>query len=102
MKKYSIALAMGLALFSMYGCEQKPATVVTAPPAVVPVPTPVPGPQGAPGAPGEKGAAGALGAPGEPGQMGATGPQGPEGDRGRKGAPGSDTVVVVPVPEPRR
>jgi hypothetical protein len=86
--KYSLSLCVGLVLISLAGCE-RPATVVTTPPAVVPVPTPVPGPQGAPGAPGEKGESGPMGA------------QGPQGEQGKKGS--GDTVVIVPpAPEPRR
>lgn len=88
--KYALLALAGLSAAGLIGCEK----TSPPPPAVVQVPTPVPGPPGAPGPQGEKGAPGNPGVAGAPG---APGPEGEKGEPGKKGAPGSgDTVVIVP------
>ena len=98
--KYSILLVSVLSVLALNACER--ATVVVPANTVnVPVPGPA-GPQGATGATAEKGATGATGATGAAGATGAEGVAGAEGAKGDKGKTGGDTVVIVPVPEPRR
>ena len=74
--KTSIILTAAVMAFALSACDKQPATVVT--PAVVTVPTPVPGPSGPPGPTGATGSTGTMGEPGKP---------------------GGDTVIVVPAPE---
>ena len=95
--KYSILLVSVLSVLALNACER--ATVVVPANTVnVPVPGPA-GPQGATGATAEKGATGATGAAGATGAEGVAGAEGAKGDKGKTGG---DTVVIVPVPEPRR
>ncbi len=95
--KYSILLVSVLSVMALNACER--ATVVVPANTVnVPVPGPA-GPQGATGATAEKGATGATGAAGATGAEGVAGAEGAKGDKGKTGG---DTVVIVPVPEPRR
>ena len=78
--KYSILF---LTLFSgliLTACD-RPVVDNSPDTVVVPVPTPVPGPAGAPGAPGP------AGKPGD------------EGMKGDPGKPGGDTVIIVPPAE---
>lgn len=92
--KYSIVFSAALVALALTACD-RPATVVT--PAVVSVPTPVPGPAGATGATGAAGSAGSTGSTGYTGATGATGSTGDTGAEGQKGKTG-DTLVIVPAP----
>lgn len=92
--KYSIVFSAALVALALTACD-RPATVVT--PAVVSVPTPVPGPAGATGATGATGSAGSTGSTGYTGATGATGSTGDTGAEGQKGKTG-DTLVIVPAP----
>lgn len=91
---YSIVFSAALVALALTACD-RPATVVT--PAVVSVPTPVPGPAGATGATGATGSAGSTGSTGYTGATGATGSTGDTGAEGQKGKTG-DTLVIVPAP----
>lgn len=79
--KISIIFAAALMTLALAACDRA-ATVVT--PAVVTVPTPVPGP------------AGPTGATGSTGSMGSTGATGDTGATGQTGKTGGDTVVIIP------
>lgn len=92
--KYSIVFSAALVALALTACD-RPATVVT--PAVVSVPTPVPGPAGATGATGATGSTGSTGSTGYTGATGATGSTGDTGAEGQKGKTG-DTLVIVPAP----
>lgn len=87
--KYSIVFSALLAALALGACDRP--TVVT--PAVVQVPTPVPGPAGPTGATGSTGYTGATGAAGG---LGATGATGDTGATGQTGKTGGDTVIIVP------
>jgi hypothetical protein len=63
---YSILATAALAALTLSACDNRPATVVN--PAVVAVPTPVPGPPGPAGAPGAPGTPGSPGNEGKPGE----------------------------------
>lgn len=89
--KYSIIFSAGLMALALSACD-RPAVVT---PAVVTVPTPVPGP---PGPTGATGSAGSTGATGSTGTMGITGATGDTGSQGERGKTGGDTVVIVPPP----
>jgi len=71
------------------------------PPAVVTVPTPVPGPAGATGATGDTGATGNTGntgSTGSTGYTGSTGATGATGATGNTGKTGDGTTVIVVAP----
>lgn len=89
--KYSIVFYAAVVAVALTACD-RPSTVVA--PAVVAVPTPVPGPAGPTGATGSAGSMGATGASGSAGTTGTPGDTGPEGQKGKTG----DTLVVVPAP----
>jgi hypothetical protein len=102
--RYAPAALAVLSALVLSACERPTVVVPAAPPAtVVNVPVPGPaGPAGATGAPAEKGDTGATGATGATGSTGSTGTTGSEGAKGEPGKTGTDTVVIVPAPAPRR
>lgn len=95
--KYSMMFSAGLMALMLSACDRP--TVVT--PAVITVPTPVPGPAGPTGATGSTGDTGAQGYTGATGSTGDTGATGSTGDTGATGKTGDGTtVIVVPPPTP--
>jgi hypothetical protein len=103
MMRYSIAVAAAVSALALSACDRPTVVAPAAPPTVVAVPVPGPaGPQGATGAPAEKGETGATGATGSVGMTGSAGSTGAEGAQGEKGKTGSNTIVVVPEPAPKR
>lgn len=98
--RYAPAALAVLSALVLSACERPTVVVPAAPPTVVNVPVPGPaGPTGATGAPAEKGDTGATGATGATGSTGSTGSEGAKGEPGKTG---TDTVVIVPAPAPRR
>ena len=99
MKKQSMAFAAAVMALTLGACNRTP---VAAPPAVVAVPVPVPGPAGPSGATGQTGSMGNTGTTGATGDAGAPGPAGDTGVPGERGKTGGDTVIVVPASPPPR